>query len=95
MKRLLVIVLILGVVFAPVQARASSSTNYQIQEDDIGGGGRTESSSANFTAQDALGDAAQGSSGSAAYSQEVGPITTNDPTLTVVDVCDQNGHRYF
>jgi hypothetical protein len=91
MKRLLAMLLVLGVVLAPVQTHASSSTNFQIQEDDIGGGGRTESSSTNFTAQDSVGDAAQGSSTGTLYSQEAGPITTNDPTLTVsVDTSSVN-----
>ena len=74
----------LGVVLAPVQASASNSANYQIQEDDVGGGGRIESNSANYTAQDSLGDAAIGDSGSAEFRQQSGPITTSDPTLTVI-----------
>lgn len=76
--------LVFGVLLAPVQVSASSSTNYQIQEDDIGGGGRTESSSTNYSAQDGLGDAAVGNSDSGGYSQQSGPITTSDPTLTFI-----------
>jgi hypothetical protein len=70
-------------VLAPVRVWAASSTNYKIIEDDIGGGGRVESSSNNYTAQDSLGDAAVGNASGSEYSLQSGPVTTSDPTLTV------------
>lgn len=85
MRRKVSLVLVLLVlVLTTGQVLASSSTNYQIQEDDIGGGGSAESNSANFSAQDAFGDAAFGNASSADYDLQVGPISTNDPTLTFV-----------
>lgn len=79
---LLAILLVLGVVLPPAQAGASSSANYQIQEDDVGGG-RIESNSTNYQAHDSLGTAAVGDSSSAGFRQQAGPITTNEPSLTV------------
>lgn len=80
---LLAALLVLGGVLVPPQASAANSANYQIQEDDVGGGGRTESNSASYQAQDSLGGTAAGNANSAEYSQQAGPITTNDPSLTV------------
>src|SRR6476660_9232218 len=74
---------VVALIVAPVHAWAANSTNYQILEDDIGGGGRVESNSASYTAQDSLGDTAVGNSASAEYSLQSGPVTTEDPTLTV------------
>lgn len=81
---LLASLFVTGLLLAPAHVAASSSTNYQIQEDDVGGGGRTESNSASYSAQDSIGDAAVGNANSSGYGQQAGSITTNDPTLTVI-----------
>lgn len=62
-------------------AEAISSSTYQIQEDFIGGGGNTRSTSNSYISQDALGGAAAGPSAGTAYQAQSGSQTTNDPTL--------------
>lgn len=68
---------------SPIPGLALSSGSYQIQEDFIGGGGNTRSSSTNYVSQDAIGDAAAGDAEGAAYRTQSGAPTTPDPTLTM------------
>jgi hypothetical protein len=75
---------ILAISLAPLHVQASSSQNYTIEEDFVGGGGRVESSSTNFTAQDSLGAVGVGESAGTLYGQIAGATTTNDPTLTFI-----------
>jgi len=63
-------------------SRATNSTNYQIQEDFVGGGGNTSSSSSSFNSQDAIGGAAAGSGAGTNYLAQSGVPTTAEPTLT-------------
>ncbi|HZM63940.1 MAG TPA: hypothetical protein VFB59_02295 [Candidatus Saccharimonadales bacterium] len=82
---LLIALLFIGsVAVSPTPVTASTSPNYQIIEDDVGSGGRTESSSAGYTAQDSLGNTTVGDSAGTLFRQQTGPVTTNDPSLTVI-----------
>ncbi len=74
----LVVVLLL----TPFPATAINSTNYQIQEDFVGGGGTVNSNSANYQAQDTIGAPATGNSEGTGYKTDSGATTTNDPALT-------------
>jgi hypothetical protein len=68
---------------APTNADAINSTNYQINEDFIGGGGNTRSTSPNYISQDTIGGGAAGGAAGTAFRSISGVQTTNDPTLTV------------
>lgn len=65
-----------------LEAQAQSSTNYQIQEDFVGGGGGQNASSSSYQSQDAAGATAVGDSQGTDYGTQSGPVTTNDPVLT-------------
>lgn len=68
---------------APLAARAtSSSSNFKVEEDFVGGGGLIDESSANFHAKESIGDVAVGESGSTNFQTNNGFTTTNDPTLS-------------
>lgn len=67
---------------APLAALATSSSNYQIQEDFVGGGGGPNASSSSYQAQDATGANAVGNGEGGDFNTQSGPVTTNDPTLT-------------
>jgi len=76
-------VLLIGVVLAwPLTAYASKSTNYQIDEDFVGGIGGTYSSSTNYQAIDSGGTPAVGDGASTNYQLKSGATTTNDPNLS-------------
>lgn len=67
---------------APLTVHATSSSNYQIQEDFVGGGGGPASSSDSYQAQDAASANAVGGGNGTDFKAQSGPVTTNDPTLT-------------
>ncbi len=72
-----------GLNIHPPVAAAISSTNYQIQEDFLGGnGGVVNATSANYQARDSLGALGAGDSSSTNYRTQSGATTTNDPALT-------------
>jgi len=58
------------------------STNYQITESVLGGGGLTNESSLNYSAGESIGDIGIGSSSSTNYQSNSGYTTTKDPTLS-------------
>jgi hypothetical protein len=66
----------------PITATAIQSTNYQIQEDFVGGVGGSYSSSATYQALDSGGGATVGDSASTSYRTQSGAATTNDPNLS-------------
>ncbi|HKR81943.1 MAG TPA: hypothetical protein VJR27_03000 [Candidatus Saccharimonadales bacterium] len=66
----------------PLTANATQSTNYQIQEDFIGGVGGTYANSTNYQSIGSAGAAAVGDSSSANYRTQSGATTTNDPSLS-------------
>lgn len=59
------------------------SNSYRFDESAIGSGGLMESSSANYSATDAIGDVAVGTAASANYQVQAGSKTSPDPTLSV------------
>lgn len=62
----------------------SSSNNFRIDEDFIGGGGLNTESSTNFKAGESIGDIGIGNSSSTNFQSQSGFTTTNDPTLTFI-----------
>jgi hypothetical protein len=62
-------------------AFALSSPNYSIDEDFIGGGGVSESSSPSYFSQDTIGGVAVGDGAGSAYKTQSGATTTSDPML--------------
>lgn len=66
----------------PSTGSAQSSTNYQIQEDFVGGGGSSQSSSTNYNAQDSIGAPAVDNGTGTNYQAQAGATTTAEPTLT-------------
>lgn len=66
----------------PVTASASKSTNYQIQEDFVGGTGGAYATSTNYQSIDSSGAAAAGNGSSTNYKTQSGATTTNDPNLS-------------
>lgn len=76
------LVLALALNFAPYSAWATSSANYQVNEDFIGGGGLLESSSASYLSKESIGDVAVGETSSGNFQTNNGFTTTNDPTLS-------------
>jgi hypothetical protein len=88
---LLALISALAICLAPLQAVASSSSNFKIEEDFVGGGGREESSSTNFKTLDSLGATGVGDSAGTLYGQQSGATTTNDPSLSfIVDTSSVN-----
>jgi len=76
-------VLLVGVILAwPLTVLASQSTNYQINEDFVGGLGGTYSSSTNYQSIDSGGTPAVGDSASTNYQIKSGATTTDDPNLS-------------
>lgn len=73
---------VLGIVLFPATIFATTSTNYQIQEDFIGGAGGGESASANYQSQQTIGAPTGGESASNSYRTQSGTPTTDDPALT-------------
>lgn len=69
-------------VIVPAFVHASNSTNYQIKEDFVGGGGLTQSSSSGYTSQDTAGAPAVGDSFGTNFRAQSGATTTSDPQLT-------------
>lgn len=65
-------------------AVASTSNNYQIQEDFVGGGGVIDSSSPNYTSSDVIGDTAVGDANGTNYNTQSSYKTTSDPTLSFI-----------
>ena len=59
------------------------SNSYRFEESTLGAGGLMQSSSANYSATDAVGDVAIGEAASANYQVQAGSKTSPDPTLTV------------
>lgn len=84
-KRFLGVVVMLALLVilpAPtVWAQSSSSSNYTIDEGFIGPGGLIDSSSANYSGNETIGDTAVGDGSSTNYQTQSGGITTNDPRL--------------
>lgn len=78
------IALLVGLLFvmSPVTTMAANSTNYQVKEDFVGGGGLTQSNSSGYQAQDTAGAAAVGDSAGTAYKSQSGGTTSDDPVLT-------------
>lgn len=74
--------LVLSVCWQPSTILAANSSNYQIQEDFVGGGGVIDSSSPNYQSSDVVGDAAVGDSAGTSYQTQSSYKTTPDPTLT-------------
>lgn len=60
------------------------SSNYQIQESFVGGGGLIDESSASFRASESIGDTAVGQSASANFQTNSSYTTTSDPALTFI-----------
>lgn len=74
-----------GVLFlhnATVHAELESN-NYRFEESTLGAGGLMQSSSANYSATDAVGDVAIGTAASSNYQVQAGSKTSPDPTLSV------------
>lgn len=63
-------------------AQPTSSPNFEINEDFIGGTGSPESSSDNYSARDAGGGALAGESEGGDYQVDAGPVTSDEPTLS-------------
>lgn len=80
--RLVVVVLGLAVIFMPALAfAATSSDNFIISEDMIGGTGAADASSDNYSARDAGAGAISGQAESDSYKVDAGAITPDEPTL--------------
>lgn len=80
--RLAVVVLGLVFIFMPALAHAStSSDNFMISEDMIGGTGAADASSDNYSARDAGAGAISGESESDNFKVDAGAITPDEPTL--------------
>ncbi|HSX48065.1 MAG TPA: hypothetical protein VLF41_00960 [Candidatus Nanoarchaeia archaeon] len=76
------VLLVIALSLAPFSAWAtSSSTNFKVEEDYVGGGGLLNSSSASFQSKESIGDVAVGETGSTNFQTNNGFTTTNDPTL--------------
>lgn len=74
-----------GVLFlhdATVHAELQSNS-YRFEESTLGSGGLMQSSSANYSATDAVGDVAIGTAASTNYQVQAGSKTSPDPTLSV------------
>lgn len=81
------VVLVIGLVFtlaivAPAMAEPTSSPNFTIDEDFIGGTGQSESSSSNYSARDAGAGAIAGGSEGGSYQVDAGAVTPDEPTLS-------------
>lgn len=59
------------------------SNSYRFEESTLGSGGLMQSSSANYSATDAVGDVAIGTAASTNYQVQAGSKTSPDPTLSV------------
>lgn len=70
------------VIVAPAMAEPTSSPNFKINEDFIGGTGQEESSSNNYSARDAGAGAIAGESEGGSYQVDSGSITPDEPTLS-------------
>lgn len=78
---ILAILLLACVICWPTQGTATSSPNYKISEDFVGGNGGAAGST-NFQAQDTFGGAVMGDTASDSFRTQSGSPTTNDPNLT-------------
>lgn len=76
--------LLLACLMPPPNGYAISSNNYKIEEDFLGGGGHTQSSSASFQAEDTLGATAAGEAVGALFKAFSGATTTSDPSLSFI-----------
>jgi hypothetical protein len=78
--------LVFGYVLLPLSYvyAVSSSNNYKIEEDFIGGGGLIEESSSQYKANESIGDIGVGNSSSTNFQTNSGYTTTNDPALTFI-----------
>ncbi len=81
-KNLSLVFAVIGLLFTGQVALAASSTNYQIQEDFVGGGGLIQSNSNNYKSNESIGDVGVGNSSSSSYQTNSGYTTTSDPALT-------------
>ncbi|HVI69349.1 MAG TPA: hypothetical protein VM581_02725 [Magnetospirillaceae bacterium] len=72
----------LYVMLAPIPGYASLSPNFQIQEDVVGGGGNTRSTSPGYISQDSLGDATLGPAAGTGFGAASGFITPSEATLS-------------
>lgn len=84
-KRVLgVVTSVMIVIIAPMgiaAAQSSSSPNYQVDESFIGNGGAVDSSSANYSANESVGDTAVGEGSSTNFQTQSGTQSTNEPRL--------------
>jgi len=76
-------VLVCALFVSPVVHAELESPNYRFDESSIGSGGLVQSSSANYTATNTLGDIAIGTAASDNYQVQAGSKTSPDPTLSV------------
>lgn len=70
------------VAVSPAMAQPTSSPNFEINEDFIGGTGSPESSSDNYSARDAGAGAIAGESEGGSYQVDSGSVTPDEPTLS-------------
>lgn len=75
---------LLATILLSATAFAANSSNYQIQEDFVGGGGVIDSSSANYHSSDVIGDTAVGDASGTNYNTQSSYKTTSDPTLSFI-----------
>lgn len=68
----------------PAQAQTPRSTNFRLDETNIGSGGLVQSSSASYQMRDSLSDIGVGNAASENFQVDVGSVTPHEPTLTVV-----------
>lgn len=69
--------------FASTASAELQSNSFRFEESTLGSGGLMQSSSANYSATDAIGDVAIGEAASANYQVQAGSKTSPDPTLSV------------
>lgn len=86
MKRKRVVAVVIALVtvaghFGLAAAQSASSPNYQVDESFIGNGGAVDSSSANYSATESVGDTAVGEGSSTNFQAQSGAQTTNEPRL--------------
>jgi hypothetical protein len=87
MRKVFFVATVVALVWSIPAALADSplkSTNYQIDESFIGGGGLVNESSPNYQAGESIGDTGIGNSSSTSYQTNSGYTTTKDPALTFI-----------
>lgn len=79
---LFIFVIVVLLITKSIVFAQSSSPNYRIEEDFIGGGGLIDSNSTNYSGQDAIGETGVGNSAGTNYQINSGYETTNEPRLS-------------